>query len=246
MDLQFLESLPLHLAVTGAALAVLLLVFLIGFGLPSWRQTRLLKAVLQKLESKELKDARDPKTLDVAFPSGGEVAHLWREYKKTLYAVPGDSVDGIAKVRWASTAPAEVMWNSQLAVDQRVGAEFFKHLPGMFTGLGVIGTFFGLIEGLRRFQVSSDADVVRGSLESLMHSVGEAFLISAAAITLAIVVTFVEKLVLTNLCAKVDAIASSLDRRFQAAVAEKFLELTVAHTEETATQLKHLTNKSEI
>jgi hypothetical protein len=240
MNFQFLASLPLHLMVTGAALAVLLLIFIIGFGLPSWRQTRLLKSVLQKLESKDLKDARDPKILDAAFPGEGEIAHLWCEYKKTLYAVPGDSVDGIAKVRWASTAPAEVVWNSQLAVDQRVGAEFFKHLPGMFTGLGVIGTFFGLIEGLRRFQVSSDADVVRGSLESLMHSVGEAFLISAAAITLAIVVTFIEKLVLANLYTKVDAIASSLDRRFQAAVAEKFLELTVAHTEETATQLKHL------
>lgn len=168
--------------------------------------------------------------------------HGWSEFGRRahLYAVPSEAAGGIARVRWASTAPAEVVWNSQLAVDQRVGAEFFKHLPGLFTGLGIIGTFFGLIEGLRRFQVSSNADVVRGSLESLMHSVGEAFLISAAAITLAIVVTFVEKLVLTSLYGKVDAIASSLDRRFQAAVAEKFLELTVAHTEETATQLKHL------
>lgn len=240
MNLQFLSSSPLHLVVTGAALVVLLLVFIMGFCLPAWHQTRLLKKVLKNLEGKDLKEARDPQTLDVAFPKEGEVAHLWREYKKTLYAVPGEATDGISKVRWASTAPAEVVWNSQLAVDQRVSAEFFKHLPGMFTGLGVIGTFFGLIEGLRRFQVSANADVVRESLESLMHSVGEAFLISAAAITLAIVVTFVEKLVLTSLYGKVDTIASSLDRRFQAAVAEKFLELTVAHTEETATQLKHL------
>ncbi|WP_045538073.1 anti-phage ZorAB system protein ZorA [Serpentinimonas maccroryi] len=240
MNFQILSSIPLHLAITGGALLVLLLVFLIGFCIPAWRQTRLLKNVLRSLEDKSLKDARDPQALDVAFPKEGELAHLWREYKKTLYAVPGEATDGISTVRWASTAPAEVVWNSQLAVDQRVGAEFFKHVPGMFTGLGVIGTFFGLIEGLRRFEVSADADVVRGSLESLMHSVGEAFLISAAAITLAIVVTFVEKLVLTNLYGKVDAIASSLDRRFQAAVAEKFLELTAAHTEETATQLKHL------
>lgn len=240
MNLEFLSSVPLHLVVTGTALLLLFLVFVLGFGIPAWRQARLLKKVLQAIESKDLKDARDPQTLDNAFPKDGEVAHLWREYKKTLYAVPSETTDGITKVRWASTAPAEVVWNSQLAVDQRVGAEFFKHLPGIFTGLGIIGTFFGLIEGLRRFEVSSNADVVRGSLESLMHSVGEAFLISAAAITLAIVVTFVEKLVLTSLYGKVDAIASSLDRRFQAAVAEKFLELTVAHTEETATQLKHL------
>lgn len=240
MNFQSLSSVPFHLLVTGSALAVLLLIFLAGFGIPAWRQSGLLKNVLRALEGKELQDARDPQNLDKAFPKDGEVGHLWREYKKTLYALPGDSTDGIAKVRWASTAPAEVIWNSQLAVDQRVRAEFFKHLPGIFTGLGIIGTFFGLIEGLRKFEVSSNADVVRKSLESLMHSVGEAFLISAAAITLAIVVTFIEKLVLTGLYGKVDAIASSLDRRFQAAVAEKFLELTAGHTEETATQLKHL------
>lgn len=240
MPLQLLTTVPLHLAITGTFLLLLLLCFIFGFGLPAWRQARLLNKVRKTLEGKDFRDAREPQTLDKAFPKDGDVAHLWREYKKTLYAVSGEATDGIAKVRWASTAPAEVVWNSQLAVDQRVGTEFFKHLPGIFTGLGIIGTFFGLIEGLRRFEVSSNADVVRVSLESLMHSVGEAFLISAAAITLAIVVTFVEKLVLTSLYGKVDAIAASLDRRYQPAVAEKFLELTAAHTEETATQLKHL------
>ena len=230
----------MHLLATGLLLVVLLLLFMLGFGLPAWRQSGLLKKVLQAIEGNDLRDSIDPQALDKAFPKDGEVAHLWREYKKTLYAVSGESTDGIAKIRWASTAPAEVVWNSQLAVDQRVSAEFFKHLPGIFTGLGIIGTFFGLIEGLRLFRVSSDADIVRGSLESLMHSVGDAFYVSAVAISLAIVVTFIEKLVLSRLYGKVDAIAASLDRRFPAAVAEKFLEMTVAHTEESATQLKHL------
>ncbi len=240
MNPQLLSSAPIHLVVTGAGLVVLSLIFLLGFGVPAWRQDRLLKKVLQTLEGDELKEARDPQSLDRAFPTEGEVAHLWREYKKTLYALPGEAIDGIAKVRWASTAPAEVIWNSQLAVDQRVGAEFFKHLPGIFTGLGIIGTFFGLIEGLGQFQITSEAEAVRKNLDSLMHAVKEAFQVSAVAITLAIVVTFVEKLVLTRLYGTVDAIASSLDRRFQAAVAEKFLELTAIHTEEAATQLKHL------
>lgn len=240
MNLHFLSATPLHLLIPGICLLVLFLVFVIRFWGPARRQANLLEKVLQTLESKDLKDARDPQTLDKAFPEVGEVAHLWREYKKTLYALPGEVTDGIAKVRWASTAPAEVVWNSQLAVDQRVSAEFFKHLPGIFTGVGIIGTFIGLIEGLSRFEVSSNADVVRGSLESLMHSVSDAFFISAAAIFLAIAVTLAEKFFLNSLYSKVAAIASSLDRRFQAAVAEKFLELTVSHTEETATQLKHL------
>lgn len=240
MNLQYLTSLPISHQVIGGFLFALTLAFLIRFIAPSVRQWWLLKKALGTLDGKDLRDARDPHALDQAFPKEGELAHLWREYKKTLYAVPAEAKDGIARVRWASTAPAEVVWNAQLAVDQRVGAEFFKHLPGIFTGLGIIGTFIGLIDGLNRFQVSSDADVVRGSLESLMHSVADAFIVSAVAIGLAMVVTFIEKFFLSFLYSKVDAIASSLDRRFQAAVAEKLLEMNVAHTEEAATQLKHL------
>jgi methyl-accepting chemotaxis protein len=240
MVFQLLSSTPIHLLITGSLLAALLLFFVFGFGWPAWRQGLLLGRVLRRLESADLRDSRDPEALEAAFPQRGEVQYLWREYRKTLYAVPEAGSTGVATVRWSATAPAEVVWNPQLAVDQKVRAEFFKHLPGIFTGLGIIGTFFGLIEGLRRFQVSSDAEIVRGSLESLMHSVGEAFLISAGAITLAIVVTFIEKLTLSSLNGKVDAIAASLGRRFPAAVAERFLEEAAAHTEETATQLKHL------
>lgn len=233
-------SLPTHLLITGFILAVLTLVFIFWFGIPALKQWLQLSQVLKALKGSKLENVRTPQALDMAFPEKGELAHLWREYKKTLYPMTGESNDGIATVRWASTAPGEVIWNSQLAVDQRVNAEFFKHLPGIFTGMGIIGTFFGLIEGLRTFKVSSDADVVRSSLESLMHSVGEAFWISAIAISLAIFVTLVEKFFLTTMNGKVDAIAANLDRRFQAAVAEKYLEMTANHTEETATQLKHL------
>lgn len=233
-------SLPTHLLITGFILAVLALVFIFWFGIPALRQWLQLSRVLKALKGSKLENVRTPQALDMAFPEKGELAHLWREYKKTLYPMTGESNDGIATVRWASTAPGEVIWNSQLAVDQRVNAEFFKHLPGIFTGMGIIGTFFGLIEGLRTFRVSSDADVVRSSLESLMHSVGEAFWISAIAISLAIFVTLVEKFFLTTMNGKVDAIAANLDRRFQAAVAEKYMEMTANNTEEAATQLKHL------
>lgn len=233
-------SLPTHLLITGFILAVLTLVFIFWFGIPALKQWLQLSQVLKALKGSKLENVRTPQALDMAFPEKGELAHLWREYKKTLYPMTGESNDGIATVRWASTAPGEVIWNSQLAVDQRVNAEFFKHLPGIFTGMGIIGTFFGLIEGLRTFRVSSDADVVRSSLESLMHSVGEAFWISAIAISLAIFVTLVEKFFLTTMNGKVDAIAANLDRRFQAAVAEKYLEMTANNTEEAATQLKHL------
>ena len=48
--------------------------------------------------------------------------------------------------------PAEMYFNGQSVVDGRLRAEFFKHLPGLLTGIGIIGTFTGLIGGgLRAF-----------------------------------------------------------------------------------------------
>jgi len=70
-------------------------------------------------------------------------------------------------------------------VDSRLSTEFFKHLPGLFTGIGIIGTFSGLITGLQAFKVSENATVVRNSLEKLMQGVYEAFLVSAVAISAA-------------------------------------------------------------
>jgi hypothetical protein len=94
MNVTALFLVPIHLLVTGSALAVLLLIFLWGFALPAWRQFTTLRNIVNRLGSDELKDARDPNLLDAAFPEDAETGHLWREYKKTLYAVPEEAVDG--------------------------------------------------------------------------------------------------------------------------------------------------------
>ena len=139
-----------------------------------------------------------------------------------------------------ATAPAELYFNSQFVVDSRLRTEFFKHLPGLFTGIGIIGTFSGLIEGLRQFQVSENAATVRDSLQSLMHLVGEAFLVSAAAIGAAMVVTFIEKLLLASLYRRTEEIAHDIDARFDSGAGEEYLSRLVRASEDSASQSKIL------
>lgn len=47
-----------------------------------------------------------------------------------------------------STVPAEAIFSPQSLVDARLHVEFFKHLPG------IIGTFYGLINGIQHFDSS--------------------------------------------------------------------------------------------
>jgi MotA/TolQ/ExbB proton channel family len=93
----------------------------------------------------------------------------------------------------------------------RLRLDFFRNLPGVFTGVGIIGTFSGLISALRVFQISQDPAVVQRSLESLLTGVWGAFLISAFAIALAIVVTVVEKVLSSALAQQLAQFAEGLD-----------------------------------
>ncbi|MBY4596400.1 anti-phage defense ZorAB system protein ZorA [bacterium BD-1] len=242
MNFDFITDAPIHLLVSGSVLLLLVAYFFLAFFFPGLRHRSRLGSLLTALNSEKYKKVLNPEQLGSAFdifPKSDQIQHLWREHKKTLYSTSTEQ-GGVESSRWHATVSAESLWNGQLAVDGRLKTDFFKHLPGIFTGLGIIGTFLGLIAGLRQFKVSSEADVVRTSLEALMHSVGEAFLISAAAIGAAMVVTFLEKMLLSSLYRKVDSIAEILDARFPYSAPEDILKKTEGYAEESATQLKQL------
>jgi len=139
-----------------------------------------------------------------------------------------------------STITADTYFNTQVLVDSKLHAEFFKHLPGILTGIGIIGTFFGLIEGLKKFEVSDNAAVVRDGLTSLMDGVEAAFSISASAIVFAILVTLLEKWLLAALYKKTEDIALDIDARFESGAGEEYLARLVSSSEDSASQSKML------
>lgn len=233
-----LSNVPVNLQVTGGLLVLLVLGFLALFLVPGVIHWFRLRAILGGLQA--FKGPTPPGEIKKLFARDKRLAHLWSEYQDTLH-IQRDERDGQMKiVAVRSTVPAESYFSGQYLVDSRLRTEFFKHLPGIFTGLGIIGTFTGLIEGLRRFQVSENAVTVRASLESLMHAVGEAFLISAAAIAAAMLVTFVEKLILAGLYRKAEEIAHAIDAQFDAGAGEEYLARLVTASEASASQSKIL------
>ena len=239
MNLQsILATTPTPVLATGAVLAFLILVFLVVFfvpGLLHWNRLRSIQKDIWRFESKN--SASEFKKV---FARDKRLAHLWKEYQDSLHIQREERDGQLTIIATRATAPAELYFNSQFVVDSRLRTEFFKHLPGLFTGIGIIGTFSGLIEGLRQFQVSENAATVRDSLQSLMHLVGEAFLVSAAAIGAAMVVTFIEKLLLASLYRRTEEIAHDIDARFDSGAGEEYLSRLVRASEDSASQSKIL------
>lgn len=238
MNLQSVfETAPASALVTGGCLALLLLAFLLLFLLPGivhWFRLRGVLATLKTAKAGSREDVRR------AFAKDKRLAHLWKEYGDSLHDQT-EVIDGRQVVKAVrATVPAELHFNSQFVVDGRLGTDFFKHLPGIFTGIGIIGTFSGLIDGLRAFKVSENAVTVRTSLESLMRSVGEAFLISAAAIAAAMLVTLIEKLLLSALYRQAEEIAHEVDAKFVSGAGEEYLSSLVKTSTESLTQSKIL------
>lgn len=163
----------------------------------------------------------------------------WREYSHTLHGQKQANAMGENEVtRWRATATANGFFTEQALVDVPLRSEFYKHLPGILTGIGIIGTFVGLVVGLQAFgQIDlGDADKARKGLGELLATVGHAFIVSGAAITLAMAMTFVEKHVLNSIYTQLESLCGVVDRLFNSGAGEEYLQRLVEAAETSATQ----------
>ena len=169
-------------------------------------------------------------------PKDRKLGHLWSEYCETLHAQKSVGEYGLESVsRYRATAPAAFFFNVNTVVDGRISVEFFKHLPGLLTGLGIIGTFNGLIKGLSVANVNGGINT-----QALIASVSNAFEFSALAIIAAMIVTFFEKFLYAWLHRLTDQLCHDIDRLYHAGLGEEYLEQLVRASVETATSTQHL------
>jgi len=234
-----LFGIPVVPAIVTLLLLGLVASFVAYFLKPAWDLNAKLKAILQNVEQARARNSRD---IAKCFEPDAKVAALWNEYRETLHVQKDLDVQSgeMVEIAIRSTVPAEMILSPHSVVDGRVHAEFFKHLPGIFTGIGIIGTFTGLLSGLRAFKISDDSGVVRDSLTNLLHGVSEAFYVSAFAIFLAMLITVVEKFLLNSLYRKVTQLAHEIDATYEAGASEEYLARLVTSSEDAASQTKIL------
>jgi hypothetical protein len=156
--------------------------------------------------------------------SDPHMADLWARYNEALQEQQAlESSEHNPMGGWQATTSAEHFFSEHGVVDARLQTHFFKHVPGILTGVGIIGTFTGLIVGLLGFDVSSP-DRVQAALSQLVQTVGQAFMVSAVAITLAMVFTWVEKALLAARYRQVALLQQHLDSLFAPKGGAEYME----------------------
>ncbi len=229
-----------HLWIVGGLLVVITISFPWQFVVPAYRLGKSLRRTIKEIES--IKGQSRVVELDgiekaMKIPA---LAHIWREYTETLHPQRETDETGQRRiVRWRATALAETFFTERVLVDTPLKTEFYKHLPGILTGLGIIGTFLGLINGLSNFDVSNPVQT-QIELKNLINAVGHAFHVSAIAITLAMLFTGIEKILVTARYREVENMAQLVDSLFDAGAGEEYLERLVGASETQATQAAHI------
>lgn len=168
-----------------------------------------------------------------------ELKHAWNEFADSLH--PQHELVGSEEktFKMRATAPSASFFSEQQLVDIPLNTEFFKHLPGILTGVGIIGTFYGLMIGLNHFDPSTPEQVT-SSVNNLLHDVLYAFLGSAVAIFASIVITWLEKLSLAKCYKYLEKFTASIDKLYISGVGEEYLASLVKSSTESATQARHL------
>ena len=220
---------------------ILLVVFVLKYFVPAWNlYSKIKKTIIEVQESKNSPKSKHKELLEQHFKDT-PFQHAWDMYKVTLHDERG-SVDGEdALIRSRTTASSEYFFNQSLLVDTPLNVEFFKHLPGIITGIGIIGTFGGLLIGLNSFDPAGDPANVQSSLGNLLHGVRDAFIASGIAIFIAMLMTGVEKAWLRTCYAKLEEFTTEIDQLFESDdVGEQYLNRILVSSEQSAKQAKDL------
>lgn len=239
---QFLIPSVVSIFVAGFAIW-----YLAHYARPSARIARILQQVIPRLRqlksSAKMGEPVDREMVSRIMLEGDKtntLSHLWAEYTETLHE-QYDHIDGERRlVAIRATVPAEVFFNTQVLVDTPLNTEFFRHLPGILTSIGIIGTFSGLILGLSGFEPTGSAETVKASLGGLMEGVMEAFIASATAIGMALIITLDEKRELNRRYKQVEELTQAIDALYEAGAGEEYLSRLVTAAEQNAVHTAQL------
>ena len=166
-------------------------------------------------DAKEIERVSDAQDLVATVKESNLLKPFWTAFEKTLTTV-GDKV--------YSTIDASEIFNQQ-SLTRGMNMTFWQNYGGIFTGLGILGTFAGLTFGLTGVDMTSDnIEVLKDGIKKLLSGVESAFVTSLVGIGCAIVYSVVHHWLIKKFQGNVHRLAYELDEKFPRRSVEDWLK----------------------
>ena len=160
---------------------------------------------------------------------------LWKQYETSLIHV-GPDVEGRYQIY--STENAEYYFNSD-TLSRGLMVGFWKNLAGIFTAIGILGTFLGLTVGLYGINIDcKDLEVLSSGIQNLFQGLSTAFLTSVAGIICAIGYNIYYSHLMKNYNILIGEVAAGLDSIFTHKNTEQILADSLIESKQQTEQMK--------
>ncbi len=218
----------------------ILLSFLICLGIFLWktiRRSRLISNLVNQVGQHQ-KPAKPEilQDLEEKFDDNSELAEVWHEFQNSL--ITREPKENEKKIVY-KTDEASLFFSEERLLGQYMNLRFWNSVPALLVGLGILGTFVGLVWGLLPFSNIDfqQTENIRSAIQSLLSGVSTAFVTSVWGMLLSLLFNWIEKSCIGWVSSKISVLQRTLDQLFTLTTQE---EIAFRQEDELAQQTQAL------
>lgn len=160
--------------------------------------------------------------------------NIWIAYSKTLIKFKDDDGNDVIY----STTYAEDFFNLENVFDNnKINISFWQNIGGIFTGLGIFGTFIGLTIGVMNINIQDTATMQNG-IKNLLSGLSTAFFTSLVGIGSALIFNYYHKKSVERAKDAINKLNLKIESLYFVKSKEQILFESLAQYQEQTTQLK--------
>lgn len=165
------------------------------------------------------------------------IRHPWREFRETLIIPKATARDG-GRIISNSSRPQTFFNASSL----HMNFSFARHVPNIFVGVGLLGTFIGLIAALtaalETIGPGADPASAQQAIHTLLTTAAAKFYVSAAALAVSIVLTIAIRWCSSRIGRAIGHFNNALEERLSFATGERLASQQLEALHEQTAQLQ--------
>ena len=136
-----------------------------------------------------------------------KLQEAWQEFRNSL--VEPDNKEIVFK-----TDEASLFFCEERLLGQYINLRFWNSVPALFVGFGILGTFIGLVWGLKSFSDFDSTQAIREAIKTLLSGVSTAFVTSVWGMVTSLLFNILEKWRIGRASGAIENLQRALDQLF--------------------------------